>query len=363
MDEKLSRIKKAMKRKNVDLLLLSTTENMRYVTGLYEIEFNSFLCIPVNKKPFIICSLFDKLALEKLNIETISVSSKFGADIKAKTLLDALKKVLKEKKIKHKKYAYERDILPHAFAHKIDTALGKADIDFTKELDKIRSIKTQKEIKIMRQGARITKRGMKAVREFIRKGVTEREIARVFEHEVRKQADWYSFQTIVASGLNSAEPHYMLTDKKIKQNEFIVVDCGVVYRNLMTDMTRTFAIKPDKKKIKLYSTVLTAQNLAMELLEHGVYAKEVDKAARTYLTKMGYGNNFPHGTGHGIGIRLHEYPNLFQPNIKLKENMIFTIEPGVYIKGYGGVRIEDMVLLKKKGIEVLTKFPRVLKCK
>jgi Xaa-Pro aminopeptidase len=238
---------------------------------------------------------------------------------------------------------------------------NKRFIDFSDAMLKIRSVKTREEIQRIRIASELTVKGMRAVNEAIRSGITERELARTFEYEVRKRADWFSFETIVSAGKNSAEPHHMITDYKVKKNDFILVDCGVLYKNMHSDMTRTFCLSPSKEQRKIYDIVLSAQQTAMKNIKLNMKASSLDSVARNIVDKAGYGNEFTHSLGHGVGVEIHESPSISTGSKDiLKENMIFTVEPGIYVKGFGGARIEDTVLLNKKGIEILTKYPRKL---
>jgi len=232
-------------------------------------------------------------------------------------------------------------------------------IDISNDIRKIRSIKNSEEIKRLKSAAKLTCKAMKVVKESIRIGITERELAAIVEYNMRKKADWYSFETIVASGANCAFPHHRISDRKIKKNDLVIVDCGMIYKNYCSDMTRTFCIKPNKKTKFIFNTVLRSQKAALSKIKPNIKAKTVENAARKIINKAGY--EFVHGIGHGVGIQIHEQPYIkYNSKSVLKPGMVFTIEPGIYIKGFGGVRIEDMVLLTKKGIKILTKFPRDL---
>ncbi|MGM0509191.1 MAG: M24 family metallopeptidase, partial [Fusobacteriota bacterium] len=208
---------------------------------------------------------------------------------------------------------------------------------------------------------RITDIAFEEITSKIKVGMKENEVAAQLEYIMKKNgATDKSFETIVASGHRSAMPHGVATDKIIGKNEFVKMDYGCYYNGYVSDMTRTVFIgEPTEKHKEIYNTVLEAQKLAISKVKAGMKAKELDKIARDYITSKGYEDNFGHGLGHGIGLEIHESPGISQKGeVELKENMVITIEPGIYIEGFGGVRIEDDVVVKKDGCEVLNKSPK-----
>jgi Xaa-Pro aminopeptidase len=194
-------------------------------------------------------------------------------------------------------------------------------------------------------------------------GVREDEVAAEIEYAMRKRgSSGAAFETIVASGACSAYPHGGCSDRKIRDGDLVVVDVGATYKFYRSDMTRTLvAGKPSEKQKKLYQTVKTAQETALEAVKPNVKAKDVDAAARKIFADAGYGEYFVHGLGHGVGLEVHEPPTL-SPESKdvLVAGNVVTVEPGVYLVGYGGVRIEDTVLVQKNGAEKLTNGPYAL---
>lgn len=188
-------------------------------------------------------------------------------------------------------------------------------------------------------------------------GQKEKEIANWIEQELKKHGARPAFRIIVASGKRSAKPHGFATNKKIKKGDLVVIDFGAVYNGYCSDITRTFIVgKPTKKQKRIFNIVKEAQRRAIKAVRAGIRCCDVDHAARQYIEKKGYGKYFIHGTGHGIGRKVHEPPKISKGNRnKLKAGMVITIEPGIYIKGWGGVRVEDMVLVTEQGGRVLTK--------
>ena len=234
-------------------------------------------------------------------------------------------------------------------------------------VEKIRQIKDHKELEKMRQAAKIADDAFSEIIPFIKenypKGLTEREIALKLESLMKeKGASKTSFDSIVAAGAKSSLPHAEPDQNTLKYGDFLVMDFGCVFEGYCSDMTRTIVLGEATTKHKeIYETVLKAQLEALNAIRGGVEGKKVDKVARDIITEAGYGQFFGHGLGHAVGIEIHENPR-FSPgetNI-IEEGMVITVEPGIYIPGFGGVRIEDMVMIKNEGIENFTHSPKEL---
>jgi Xaa-Pro aminopeptidase len=191
----------------------------------------------------------------------------------------------------------------------------------------------------------------------VQAGQKEREVADNIRSSLKKFGARPAFRIIVASGKRSAKPHGFATDKIIRRGDLVVIDFGAVYNGYCSDMTRTFIVgKPTAKQKKIYRIVKEAQKRAIKAIRAGKACFEIDMAARQYIEKQGFGKYFIHSTGHGIGRRVHEAPKISKKNRRrLRKGMVITIEPGIYIKGWGGVRIEDMVLVTRRGCKALTK--------
>lgn len=224
----------------------------------------------------------------------------------------------------------------------------------------LRKVKSEKELELMRKAGDLTSIGMKAAYEAIRPGVKEIEVAAEIEYAMRRHGGWgTAFESSVASAGHSAFPHGGCTDRKIAKGDLVVVDIGATYHHYCSDMTRTVvAGKPSEKQKKLYEIVKKAQSEAFKAMKPKAKAKEIDKVARNVITKAGYGEHFVHGLGHGIGLEVHEPPTL-NPESKdvLTVGNVVSNEPGIYLIGFGGIRIEDSVLIQKQGSENLTKGP------
>lgn len=220
----------------------------------------------------------------------------------------------------------------------------------------LRKIKSRGEVTLLRKSAKIAVRGMGCAAELITAGRSELEIAAEVEYEMRRAgSEGTPFPMIVASGRNSWLPHATATRKKLRRGELVVVDLGATFNGYASDMTRTFALAPTRRQLKLLQVVKRAQQVALAKVKAGVKAKAVDAAARMTIARAGYAKFFPHGSGHGVGLDVHEPPSL-APTSKeiLSRGMVLTVEPGIYIPKVGGARWEDMVWVKASGYKVLT---------
>lgn len=230
-------------------------------------------------------------------------------------------------------------------------------------VEELRAVKDEVEIAIIREAARITDEALDEIVPLICPGTGEKDLALELEYILRKKGgSGPAFDFIVASGRRSAWPHGRATDKKMAADELVTIDFGVKLDGYLSDMTRTFYLgTPGKKHEEIWNLLLEAQRAAMEGVREGVTGQEVDLLAREMITQAGYGQYFGHGLGHGVGLEPHEQPTL---STKGKEvmapGMVITIEPGIYIGGWGGARIEDMVLVTGEGAEILTHSPRNL---
>lgn len=230
-------------------------------------------------------------------------------------------------------------------------------------IEQMRSIKSPEEVSLMRRAQQLTDSTFNHILNFLRPGVSEREVMLEMEFFMRLQgSEGAAFDFIVVSGKNSSLPHGVPTEKLLESGDFVTMDFGGVIGGYRSDMTRTVVLgEPSEKQRTVYDTVLKAQQAALSFIAPGVRCCDVDRVARDIIEKAGYGANFGHGLGHSVGIEIHENPacnriceTVMQPGV------IMTVEPGIYIENEFGVRIEDMVLVTNDGIENLTKSPKEL---
>ena len=224
--------------------------------------------------------------------------------------------------------------------------------------EELRALKDPDEMQLLQRAIDIADQAMDRVTPTIRAGQTEQEVAWRLEVAMRELgAEGPSFDTIVGSGPNGALPHHRAGERAIQEGEPIVIDMGARYQGYCSDLTRTIVVgSPDETFRRVYDTVLGAQLTAIATVQTGMTGAEADGLARKVIEEAGYGESFGHGLGHGVGLAVHEYPRVGPTGQDvLQEGMAFTIEPGIYLSGWGGVRIEDIVVLEKSGANTLTK--------
>ena len=244
-----------------------------------------------------------------------------------------------------------------------EQAKGFEVVEMQNLINKPREIKDECEIKKIAEAEKIGDMAFEYVLGRIKEGVTEREIALDLEFFMKKQgATALSFDTISASGIRSAMPHGIATDKKIENGDFLTLDFGCVFEGYCSDMTRTVVVgKANDKQKEIYNTVLKAQTTAIDAIKAGMKCSEVDGVARKIITAAGYGENFGHSLGHSVGIEIHENPSFSPKNNAVVQNgNVITVEPGIYIDGFGGVRIEDLIVVQNGKAVNLTSSPKEL---
>jgi Xaa-Pro aminopeptidase len=224
-------------------------------------------------------------------------------------------------------------------------------------IEALRSVKEPAELELIRQAAGLADGAVDHVRELLRAGITEEELAWKAEKYMRERGSQaVPFEVIVASGPNAAKPHWQPSSRPIQAGEPVVIDLGARYGGYASDLTRTvWTGTPDKTLSKVYDTVLGAQLAALSLIKEGTTGHEADSYARTVIEEGGYGDAFGHGLGHGVGLAAHEPPRLGpKSEDRLMEGTVFTVEPGIYLPGWGGVRIEDLAVISGGKLEILT---------
>ena len=333
---------------DVDAILVSDSYNMRYISNFTGGE--GYLVITRDKNYIIVDSRYTVQAKEETkNYEVIEVSS-------IRNYFKVFQTIVDENNIK--RFGFENKNISYDFYNSLREnvkVLEWVHIDFT--LDDLRMVKRENELVHLRRAEQIGDIAFGHILGFIRPGVTELQVAAELEYRMKLEgAEDLSFNTIVASGLNSAKPHAVPQDKTIEEGDFVTMDFGCKYKGYCSDMTRTIVIgKASEKQKEIYNVVLEAQMMALDSIRAGMSCEKVDMIARDIIANAGYGNYFGHSLGHGVGLYIHENPRLSKGVQRiLEENMVVTIEPGIYIEGFGGVRIEDMVVVKNGKCENLT---------
>jgi Xaa-Pro aminopeptidase len=334
-------------------VLVSTHANRRYLTG-FPSSVGYLLMTHKGNKLFVDSRYFEAANKKVVDSEVVLTSN----------LWDQLNTIMKEERIQRLLIETETEL---AFYRLLKTKLQVKVVPSQPLSDKLlnlRSVKKREEIESIVAAQRIAERAFDDILNFIKAGVSEREIAALLEYKMKIYgAEGIAFGTIAVSGANSSLPHGVPTDKTVAEGDFVTMDFGGVINGYCSDMTRTVAVgHATDEMIKVYNTVLSAQENVIKTVKSGIICKDADAAARDVITQAGYGECFGHSTGHGVGLHVHERPNLSPAaqGVKLRAGQVITAEPGIYIPGKFGVRIEDMLLVRKNDCKNLTKAPKHL---
>ena len=247
---------------------------------------------------------------------------------------------------------------------KIKEASDAEIVDVSDEITEARCIKDEEEIKRLKKACDITSEVAEKIVDYVEPGVKEYELAAELSYMMKKRgATGDAFEIIASSGPNTAEPHYTAGDREVEQGDFVLFDFGALFKRYRADITRTYVVgELEDKQERMYKTVKKAQQKALDKIKAGIKGKEVHNTAQEIIDSTEFEGRFTHGLGHGLGLSVHDGSGL-SPNIDvtLEEGMVFTVEPGIYIPGYGGVRIEDDIVVTEDGCEILTSADKELK--
>lgn len=343
--EKLQKVREGLGKLGIDGLLITSSYNRRYISNFT--GSSGVVLVSQTDAKFITDFRYVEQATEQC--EGFDIVKHSGS------IPDAIAEQVKLLGIK--RLGFEQEHVTYSSYKTYEEAVQAELVPVSGLIEKIRLIKTDAEIKILKVAADIADAAYKHILEFIRPGISELDVSNELEFFMRKAgATSSSFDIIVASGKRSALPHGVATDKLIEKGDFVTLDFGAYYKGYVSDITRTLAVgEPDPKLKEIYEVVYEAQRLGMEGIKPGMTGKEADSLTRDYITEKGYGDYFGHSTGHGIGLEVHEGPALsFKSETKLEPGMIVTVEPGIYIPELGGVRIEDDTIITATGNETLT---------
>ena len=348
--DRRGQIKEACNFLNADAFLVSSLVNVRYLSGFT--GSNGLLLISGDNDFLFTDSRYIEQGREETCDQiTVSLTSGFSA-IEEVSRLYSLTNV-----------AFESDHLTYSEFTGMEKLLKpRVNLISAKGVvEKIRSVKDNDEVDLIRRAASLADDAVTLAIQESKPGKSEFEIAWVIEKFLRENgADGVAFDTIVATGANSAKPHHRAGSTIIKAGDPLVIDMGALLNGYRSDITRTILVEGEDEKFRcVYEVVLEAQITAIEAARQGVIAKELDLVAREVIANHGFGQNFSHGLGHGVGLDVHEMPMVVPSSDHiLEEGMIFTVEPGIYLPGWGGVRIEDMVLLEEAEVSLLTNAPK-----
>lgn len=355
MHVRLARIKLALKRKKIDGLLVVQPENRRYLSGYTATdtsinESSGLLIIPVKGAPLLLTD-------SRYLLQAEQEAAGFDVILCRRSPLASLQEILPA--IGMRRLGFESHYFLYSAARSLISMLVGLAIEpvaVSGLIEQQRLIKTEEELVAIRKSVAFNEAVFQEVFPTLRPGQTERQVALKIERLMQdKGAEGPCFATIVAGGPNSALPHAVPSERPLREGEPIIIDMGTRLQGYCSDMTRTIVLgRADKKIVELVRIVRSAQCAAMDHIRAGVTDREADRQARRIIAQHGYAKAFGHGLGHGVGLAVHEAPSLNRRSgKKLKDGMVVTVEPGIYLPGWGGIRLENMVVVRKDGCEVL----------
>jgi Xaa-Pro aminopeptidase len=347
--ERMARVRLTIRELGIDALLLLDMKNIRYLTGFTGSD--GALVIGEKQETLLVDGRYTNQARKE--VEGCHV-----CEYKEKT--DGIVTILSDCGLRS--VGFESQAMNVSTYLNLTEKLSGLKLNpLSDEIAALRAVKDEKEIEHIKRAAEISCEALTAVRDLIKPGARETDIAIELDFQMRRRgAEQVSFPTIVASGANSAQPHAQPGLRAIKNGDMVIIDYGAVHCGYHSDETCTFAVgHRDKQQEEAYSLVKTAHDRALEAVKAGISCVEIDRIARECIETGKLGKYFTHGTGHGVGLDVHEAPRIASNSeMVLEAGMVLTIEPGVYIPDLWGVRIEDMVLVKGEGCEVLTRVSK-----
>ena len=337
-----------------DCALITSDINRRYFTGM---KSSAGVIIAFPQKAY--------LLIDFRYIEKARAAVKDAEVIELKKLCPQLTELLKKHNVHtmaiESEYMTVKEL--NTYRHFFNDVTIIEDDSLSNAISAMRMVKENTEIECIRMAQAIAEKSLEQLLPYIKAGRTEREIALELNRLMFVNgAEDLSFDTIVLAGANTSMPHGVPSDKTVEEGEFVLMDFGAVYNGYHSDMTRTVCVgKPSEEMEKVYNIVLEAQIAGIKAAKAGIVGSELDKVSRDIIERAGYGDCFGHSLGHGVGLEIHEKPNA-SPNYKLPLNdgAVVTVEPGIYIAGKFGVRIEDFVILNENGCDNITKFDKNL---
>ena len=347
---RISKLRRILDEKSLDAFLISQPENRYYLSGFS----GSAGYLFITQKHAVLATDFRYVEQVKTQAPDYTLFQISGSINKwFPEIIDGLK---------IKKLGFESADITFDRYQNLSSIIGKTGIGlqllpFTDTVETIRTVKDAEEIALIERAAEIGDTALKHITEIIRAGMTELELAWELEKSMRElSSQSMPFEIIAGSGPNAALPHAQPSERILQEGEPVVIDFGAKVKGYCSDITRTLCVgKPDATFNKIYGIVLDAQMTAISKIVNGTTGAEADRFARSIIEDAGYGEAFGHSLGHGIGLAAHEKPSLSRVSEDiLTENMAFTVEPGIYVAGWGGIRIEDTVIIKNGKISVLS---------
>lgn len=352
METRVQRLRNSLP-PEIDALLILKPDNRAYITGFT----GSAGFVLVGRQLALILTDFRYVE------QATAQATDFIVKDYAPSLNDALNQALADANIQ--KLGFESDFVTFSTYQGFKDKLQVELVPQTGLVEKLRMVKDDVELSYMQRAADVAEAALEMTLPIIKPGVSEAQVAIELEIAMRRLgAERIAFDIISASGARSSLPHGRASDKVIQSGDFLTLDFGAVYNGYCCDITRTFVVgQPSKEQERIYGIVLEAQRAALAAVKPGVMGKDVDKVARDIITAAGYGERFGHGLGHGVGRAVHEGPGAgSKAEDVLQPGMVITIEPGIYIPEWGGVRIEDMVVVTENGCKNFNRFTKELIC-
>ena len=348
----LKQLREALRAQQSDVLIITSNQNRRYLTGFT----GSAGTVVITPTQALLLVDF------RYTQQATNQSKEFDVrEIDRSRLYETIQEILDTESIQT--IGFEQQHVTYEVYQLMSSKLTATLKPLSNIVENLRTIKTPEEIELIKKAAWISDEAFKYILTFIKPGVSEIDIANELEFHMRKNgATGAAFDIIIASGHRSALPHGVASDKIIEEGDMLTLDFGAYYQGYRSDMTRTIAVgEPPEKLMEIYQIVYDSLQIALSSMKAGITGKEADSFSRDFIKAKGYGQNYGHGSGHGIGLDIHE--NIFMSTVCediLEENMVLTVEPGIYIPDFGGVRIEDDVIVTKNGVEVITYSPKEL---
>lgn len=352
VEQRLTRLRQEMEKRDIPAFLVTSAVNRAYLSGFVGTA-GTLLVVPDEAVLFVDFRYTEQAMAQAPECRVVE----HGLDVKKDILA-----YLQSRDIRAIGFE-ERHVTYGAYAEYAKAWEGVELLPIDGLPEELRQIKDDRELEVMREAAELADAAYLHVLDVIRPGMRETEVALELEWFMRKRgATGASFETIVASGERSALPHGTASERELRANEFVTMDFGAYYKGYCSDLTRTIVLgKADDRHKEIYGIVLEAQMYALEHIRPGMTGREADALARGMIEKYGYGDRFGHSTGHGLGMEIHEAPRLSKlSETVLVPGMVVTVEPGIYIPGFGGVRIEDDVVITESGAERLTRSSKDL---
>ncbi|MFC2140325.1 M24 family metallopeptidase [Candidatus Auribacterota bacterium] len=350
MKKRLNLLKKRLKQEKVETFLINNLTNIKYLSGFSGTL--AFILITENRATF----FTDARYFERVKKE---IPAYFSLEEIENSFIDYLKSFLKKYKIR--RIGFESTAISYYQLSLLKKKLPSITfVPLNNIIESVRVIKDQEEIKQVKRAIALNDQVFAYLKNRLSRKpfLNGDELALKGEVFIKERgAEGFAFDPIIAFSKDSAAPHALRSKRRLKDNDTILIDFGTEFHGYHSDLTRVYFKKGYKGRLReIYQIVLAAQQKAIAKIKPGVKASDIDKEARDYITQKGYDNYFKHSLGHGIGLEVHESPKISsQSSDILREGMVFSVEPGIYIPGVGGVRIEDLVLVTKKGCQVLSK--------